>query len=231
MKKHFNLLALLFIIFFTSKINAQDTIIKSNGEMVLAKITEITPTEVKYKKFEFVDGPTYIELKSRIEAIVFSNGIKEVFEKKVEIEVKQTTEPTDYFKVQAPKYDNKIQDWGSKYRYQNTSLNERGIHSILLASNDKKIIGLVGQAKDSKNLQYIGFGAIPLGVTAYYFFLRSLVYSTTSQNGRLQLNSTDLTISGICLVGTIACPVISGIAKKNRRNYTAQAIKIYNEKF
>ncbi|MBL7884447.1 MAG: hypothetical protein JNL69_10295 [Bacteroidia bacterium] len=231
MKKHIPIFISVFIIFCSLNLKAQDTIVKITGEKVIAKIIEITPTEVKYKKIEFIDGPTYVDYKSKIEFIVFSNGLKEFFEKKEEVKIVQQTEPTDYFKVQAPKYDNKIQDWGSKYRYQNISLNEKGVHSILLASNDKKIIGLVGQAKDAKNLQYIGFAGIPLGISSYFFFLRSLIYANTSQTGAIQLRTSDLTISAVCLAGAIACPVISGVARKNRKNYTAQAIKKYNEKF
>ena len=52
------------IIFASINANAQDTIVKLSGDIILAKVSEITPTEIKYKRFDFQDGPTYVELKS-----------------------------------------------------------------------------------------------------------------------------------------------------------------------
>ena len=53
---------------------AQDTIIKINGEQINAKIIEITSISVKFKKANFLDGPTYIENKTDILSIKYSNG-------------------------------------------------------------------------------------------------------------------------------------------------------------
>ena len=70
MKKLF----LFIILFYYQSAKAQDTIIKFDEEQIISKIIEITPREVKYKKFTFQDGPTYVEEKSAIRSIKYSNG-------------------------------------------------------------------------------------------------------------------------------------------------------------
>ncbi|MDR3327947.1 MAG: hypothetical protein LBT04_07510 [Prevotellaceae bacterium] len=59
-------------------LNAQDIIIKENGDEIKAKITEISASEIKYKKFGNESGPTYSILKSEVFIIKYENGEKEV---------------------------------------------------------------------------------------------------------------------------------------------------------
>jgi hypothetical protein len=72
LKKCFILLILTS--FIHGRTSAQDTIIKRNKEQIIAKIIEISPTEVKYKRADLPDGPTYTEGKSGISVIKYSNG-------------------------------------------------------------------------------------------------------------------------------------------------------------
>ena len=39
---------------------AQDIITKKDGTKLITKILEVSPTEVKYKKYSNQDGPTFI---------------------------------------------------------------------------------------------------------------------------------------------------------------------------
>jgi len=57
---------------------AQDILYLSNGDKLSAKITEINPTEVKYKDFTNLDGPTYVISKSELVLIQYSNGASQV---------------------------------------------------------------------------------------------------------------------------------------------------------
>lgn len=69
-------------LFFISLIlSAQDTIYKSDGTEIQAKVIEITMDVVKYKKFSNLDGPTYNIAKSDVFMIVYDNGEREVFKK------------------------------------------------------------------------------------------------------------------------------------------------------
>ncbi|HNX08064.1 MAG TPA: hypothetical protein PKL96_10805, partial [Bacteroidales bacterium] len=61
MKKFF---LILFSVVFINALNAQDFIIKKNGDELSAKVQEVGTTEIKYKKFDNQDGPTYTILRT-----------------------------------------------------------------------------------------------------------------------------------------------------------------------
>ncbi|MES2286624.1 MAG: hypothetical protein V4547_13130 [Bacteroidota bacterium] len=225
MKKIF-LLSLLTL--FCTFSFAQDTIIKSNGDQIFAKILEISTTEVKYKKFNFQEGPIYIESKSNIQLIKYSNGTKEEFQsqqtKTADIPVENSS---DYYSGPV-NTNNKIERYGNHFRYQGENISENELHDVLFKSKDKQIMSLTGNAKDAKKLQYIGFGAIPLGVGAFYFLARGL-FGTSYYNQRP--NSGYMTLSALCLAGAITCPITSGYFKHKRNTSNREAIKLYNTKF
>jgi len=59
--------------------NAQDFITLRNGEVITAKVIEISPTEIRYKSFDNLDGPTRIIPIKEVFAINYANGTREVF--------------------------------------------------------------------------------------------------------------------------------------------------------
>jgi hypothetical protein len=59
---------------------AQDVIITKDAKKKYAKITDVNIYNIKYKIFNYQDGPTYTILKSRIVSILYQNGTVEVFE-------------------------------------------------------------------------------------------------------------------------------------------------------
>jgi|GEM_PF-137138 len=76
-------------------LKAQDTILKRNKEKIIAKIIEISPTEVKYKRSDLPDGPTYTESRSGITSIHYSNGSVDDFMAKKPAPAPVATVPTD----------------------------------------------------------------------------------------------------------------------------------------
>ena len=75
--------AKLIIVFLTlitvSQCFAQDIITKKNSEDIKAKIIEVNSSEIKYKKFDNLNGPTFTISKSEILIIRYENGSKDVF--------------------------------------------------------------------------------------------------------------------------------------------------------
>ena len=69
----------LIMLFAFSICFSQDIITKKTGEDIASKILEVGYDEVKYKKFEFKDGPTYTLPKSEIFLIRYENGTKDIF--------------------------------------------------------------------------------------------------------------------------------------------------------
>ena len=55
-----------------------DLLLLKNGEEISTKVLEITPTEVKYKRCDNLEGPTITISKSSIFSITYVNGSKEV---------------------------------------------------------------------------------------------------------------------------------------------------------
>lgn len=75
-KKIVSLICLLIVIIGA---NAQDLMVKTDGEEIEAKILEITPDVIKYKKHSNIDGPLYTIDKGVVKEITFENGDKEFF--------------------------------------------------------------------------------------------------------------------------------------------------------
>ena len=70
---------------------AQDIIIQHSGDEIKTKILEVNETNIKYKKFENIEGPTYTMEKSSIFMIKYENGSKDVF--KTDNTAQKSTKP------------------------------------------------------------------------------------------------------------------------------------------
>jgi hypothetical protein len=217
MKINFTL-AFLFLI--GKFIFAQDTIVKINNEIIQAKIIEITPNEIKYKKFSFQDGPTYIENKTDVQYVKYSNGLKEQFAKEKPKPVEEQT-TTDYYNpnaVSSAPTSLKMEPYGSRYKYQGRKISEKEMQETLMKTQDKQIIGLVQTAKDARKFSYIGYAAFPLG-------LASLIVLGQAQT------SGGLAAGTFLFFGAIACPIVSGIYSHKRKISNHKAVELYNQKF
>lgn len=58
---------------------AQDVITKSNGDEIKAKVLEVSQTEIKYKKFDNLNGPTFAISKNDVFMVKYENGSKDIF--------------------------------------------------------------------------------------------------------------------------------------------------------
>lgn len=58
---------------------SQDMILKKTGDEIAAKVSEISPKEIKYKNFDNLDGPIHILSKSEVFMIRYENGSKDIF--------------------------------------------------------------------------------------------------------------------------------------------------------
>jgi len=60
-------------------VNAQDLIILRDGSVIESKVTEISSSEIRYKRFDHLDGPTIIIPVSNVLSIRYENGTVEQF--------------------------------------------------------------------------------------------------------------------------------------------------------
>lgn len=71
MKKLFFLFATVAI---TISATAQDIIVTKDSKKIEAKVTEVSKSDIKYKKFDYQDGPTFILSTDDIVTIIYANG-------------------------------------------------------------------------------------------------------------------------------------------------------------
>ena len=84
MKKLF--LGLFTFLLSTTLCFSQDVLTKKSGDDILAKVLEVTSTEVKYKKFDNQSGPIFTILKSELLMVRYENGTKDLFNETKKIE-------------------------------------------------------------------------------------------------------------------------------------------------
>jgi len=76
--------ATLFLLFLAGMAMAQDVIVMKDQSTVMSKVLEITSTEIKYKKWNNQDGPTYSVLRSDVVSINYENGEVEKFSETID---------------------------------------------------------------------------------------------------------------------------------------------------
>ena len=70
-------LSVVVLAMFSFIAHAQDVIVKKDGNTITSKVTEITSTEIKYKKFSNQNGPTYTINNNEVNYINYENGERE----------------------------------------------------------------------------------------------------------------------------------------------------------
>ena len=94
---------LILMTIFSMVSMAQDVVVLKDGDVIQTKVVEVGENEVKYKKWENIDGPTYTMSISKILAINYQNGTKDSFTiQNSEAEKKQvkTSEEFSYSELQ-----------------------------------------------------------------------------------------------------------------------------------
>ena len=93
---------------------SQDTIKLKSNEDISSKVLEVTTSEIKYKRFDNPNGPTYTIPKSEVFQIFYENGTKDIFiEQKTEIvslPTRISTLPTFYVEKTKEGYEQPIID-------------------------------------------------------------------------------------------------------------------------
>ena len=77
--RQFYILAAVFL--FTGGVfsaNAQDLIVMKDGNAIEAKVMEVSSTEIRYKRFDNLDGPVYVIPASDVLSIRYENGLLEI---------------------------------------------------------------------------------------------------------------------------------------------------------
>jgi hypothetical protein len=227
-------IALLFCHLFFSSIAAfsQDTLYKRNGDILLTRILEINPENIKYKKFELPDGPIYIIEKSELFMVRYQNGLKEVF-----LNEKQDAKD-DYAKGEikttklkkisfADIADNPIAIDGFRYSIESFNLNPKKVDELLLAKNDKQLSLMIKTAQENKRTsKLLAFAPIPLGVGAYVSLIVGSIAASSTFNQTIPANY--LTLTGLLVTAGFGTAIASIVLNSKSKKLRREAVKQYN---
>jgi hypothetical protein len=108
---------------------SQDIIVKRNGDEIKSKVLEITTETIKYKGFDFQDGPTRNIKISDVFMIIYENGKREKFTTTEDLSIKNKMENIsgNYFSI-ATGYGNSYGGIGLKLQYVTPGNVRVGIH-------------------------------------------------------------------------------------------------------
>ena len=151
-------LRIFFFFFFaclTLSVFADDIIVTAEGERIDAVITEISDTEVKFKRKSNPNGPLVVMSVEKIATIIYSNGSVQAFEK-------ETPKSTGSMVVR--KIDSNTYYCGSKVmdRYEYEQLLKDNCREAYKLHRDGKLMMIIGPSVGG-GLMLIG--AVTLGVT------------------------------------------------------------------
>jgi len=76
--KRFCIFTVVFLLAGAYSIAALDLIIMRDGNIIEAKVMEISPTEIRYKRSDHLDGPTIVISAANVLSIRYENGTSEI---------------------------------------------------------------------------------------------------------------------------------------------------------
>lgn len=75
---------------------SQDSITKKNGDDIQAKVIEVGSSEIKYKKFDNLEGPVFTIPKADVLLVRYQNGSKDIFTEETKT-VNSAPSATEYY--------------------------------------------------------------------------------------------------------------------------------------
>ncbi len=230
---------ILFLISIASK--SQDIIIKKNGDEIKAKVAEIGVNEIKYKRFDFQDGPVYTISKSEVVLVRYENGLNEIINSGSSNNSSNNTNTTNSYQpitsqpvaVEPEKVSKVIDYIYGSYSQGGRYVSKTRVIKILSETKDTEINKLLKKAKHRKNAGNII--ALSVGLPLIIF---GTITTLSGVASKVNIdNSYNPDGSGIIRVGAIiagAGVLIQfaniGFQSKSRRA-TNEAIAIYNKKY
>jgi hypothetical protein len=226
MTSSFRFLLIFTVIIVSSTIlKAQDTLFFKSGDKISSKILEVSGSEVKYKKENNPDGPTFITSNTDINYIRYKNGTTDTIKSAVTapVVVIQKAPPV----VKPIDLHPPIYQAGLFYRYDNRRIKRREMQTVLLSVHDPEINLHVRKAKTAKQLEYVGFAGIPA-------FAFGLGYTAVALLNNVDAAPVDQISYGpgvACIVVAAAALATSITFKIVGKKHNNAAIDIYNQKY
>lgn len=209
---------------------AQDTIYKRNGDILFGKILEVNLSEVKFKNWNNLEGPTYSLLRAELFMIRYKNGSKDLFLE----EQKASTDDyaTNRKSASNTKSNLNIADLpisidGYRYSISYINLAPKRVDNLLIQRDNKQISLMIRSAQtDKRTSKLLSFAPIACGVGAYVTLIAGSIRSTYTYNGSIPSNY--LALSGLFVAAGIGTTVSSFVLNARSKKMRKKAVELYN---
>lgn len=217
------LLRFLFLFCCFTTLNAQDTLIKKTGDTLLIRLTEIGIDELRYKRFDYQEGPVFVISKAEVRLVIFQNGARESFDTYV-----------PRVKPHAGNEDVTLQVSGKYFYYKDQRLKEQDMLSIVYKLNDK---GLNAMGRKIEKLRFGQNIAVICASTCFiygfYTFQSNQVKATRGRGRPPQLTSANIEAQNrgkLLMLGGLLSGVVSVTLMFERRKHDRLIVDAYNKR-
>lgn len=217
--------AVFFALWITNTCLSQDTIHFVSKEVQAVKVEEVGINEIKYHRFDNLQGPSYVVNKKDILKIKYSNGHVDSFSVAAPKVVATEEKPVQVYNATPDETRSKIYVRGSRLYLSGRGVGETRLLKLITNYPDqqKKNVMLREYAtmKGYKRNQYLsGFVGLGVGILAPIIGASAAV-----SNGNYQTFAAGL---GAGVVIGVTGAVISGINKHKRTQKMIEIANIYN---
>ena|ERR1700752_431561 len=225
-----------FLVLVQNYLKADDTIVKVNGDRIAAKITEVGTNAITYKKSNSTDGPTFVDYKTAIFYVKYSNGEKQYFAKEqITSSQKAMIDTNQVKKNEMEKMEtanssgkNKIEVMNGKYTVNGQKVSRKDVNKLLEQSKNPAITVPLKVAKTTKTFQKIvKITSIPttIGGSTSLLWTGIDMYNDIKR-GRDNTSTYVGTLSS--LLTTVTFPITGKILKNKSDKMYDKLIDMYN---
>lgn len=187
------LFATLSLLSIVGMATAQDVIVKKDQSTVMSKVLEITSTEIKYKKWNNQDGPTYSIDRSEVACINYENGEVEKFSDST------ISQPNTYQQQTQQAFKGFMEQSGSHLKLNGHILSDTEVQS-LVGEQDYQLY-LTGKRQRNTGNVLCCVGGVVIG-SGFGVMLRSPTSSSNLDDTETSLKVGLITI----LIGVVFIP-------------------------
>jgi hypothetical protein len=214
---------LLFFIALSYNLSAQDTLLFRDSNTQLVIIKEISTDNIKYTRFDFQDGPSYILSKDSINEIRFFSGLKENFSS-----YKSKSAINPYLKKPTARGESieRIDIDGNRYHYKGETYRYREISEIAFNKCDnKELVQLMNQKTNNQILYGVSFIGIPITVVG-------VVTCVIGAYDMMWGGSSDFLKAGALITaGGLITLSLNTYSHSRIKYLNKKIVKVYNESF
>lgn len=221
----------VMLLFSAHQLYAQDTIVKRNEEKIIAKILEVNLSDIKYKQFDYQDGPVFTAQKWELNYIRYANGVKEEFEKF----------PSPITNHEVLKTDLTIQPAGKYYYYKTQKIGEQDMLDVAWKLQDKKINLMIKKTEDKKVAKNIFLiSGFAIGTVALLKFSGAIsAYNSHANNATMGKGRHPRSLQraeriearrtgSYLLAAALGCEIVSFVFRKQETRHAHMVVTLYN---